>query len=166
MPETSHEHQRHHPDRPEPARPAAEAPAPQERRRPESEQPDPSSQRQSEHPPVSEAQLTPEEQEEKENARQEVKAALEQLHAMLKTAEQLAASQITAAIDQTPLSQLTPPFKHQLAFTIERRQLQGKDEQAFVDRGLQVLDFWIHLQGLKRGTNRQLENLRQNFPAG
>jgi len=76
---------------------------------------------------------------------------------MLKSQERVTGSEIVAAIDQTSLAELTLPFKRQLASVIEGGELQTKDCEAFVQSGLEALGFWIYMQGLKRGTERDLD---------
>jgi len=151
-------------DRAEPGQDKAESKNDRQRS-PEDQPPQTGLENSTNHPPHEDSDLSPAEQEEKEKVRQEVQSALESLHTALKTQDRPSNSQITTAIDQTYLQQLTTPFKRQLVSTIEFHQLQTKDQEAFVKQGMTVLDFWIHLQGLKRGTNRDLEELRTNLKA-
>jgi hypothetical protein len=113
------------------------------------------------HSRHSDHDLDPHEQKEKENIREEIQTALKELHATLKIHERLSRTQIIAAINQSPLERLTPPFKRQLASVIELRH--SESQEVFVQRGLDALDFWIHLQALKRGTDCELENLRNKI---
>ncbi len=106
-------------------------------------------------------ELTPAEHEEKEKARQEARAALASIFEALR--QQPAKpdhGQVRAAIDGTPLQELKPAYKIQLESAIVADDPRQQSEQEFVERGLKVLSLWIHLQGLKRGSDRDLAELR------
>ncbi len=109
-------------------------------------------------------ELTPAEHEEKEKALQEAKAALASIFETLR--QQPAKpdyGQARAAIDATPLQELKPAYKHQLESAIVGGDPRRQSEQEFIERGLKVLSLWIHLQGLKRGTDRDLAELRASM---
>jgi hypothetical protein len=111
-------------------------------------------------------ELTPAEQDEKEKAREEVRASLSSIFETLRQhPDKPNRHDADAAIDATPLRNLKPAYKLQLETVIVAEDPRRQDEQEFIARGLKVLSLWIHLQGLKRGTDRDLAALRANISA-
>lgn len=106
-------------------------------------------------------ELTPPEQAEKEKAREAARAALATIYETLRQYPgKPSTREAGAAIDVTPLQELKPAYKQQLETAIMAEDPHRQDKQQFIDRGLEVLSLWIHLQGLKRGTDRELADLR------
>ena len=131
--------------------------------RPAVPEPDRAAERRSRRESALTEELTPAEQEEKEKAWQQATAALQAMYEKLAQPKKPDHSQVRAAIDDTDLRELKPAYKRQLESVIVGEDLAGGDERGFVGRGLEVLSLWIHLQGLKRGTDRELAELRSQM---
>lgn len=110
------------------------------------------------------AELTPAERDEKEEVRAQAAAALVSVYDQLHNRPDPGSAEISQAIRTTPpLTELSPLYMRQVETVISTEHLAQKSQAEFVSRGLEVLDLWIHIQGLKRGTNRDLESLRADI---
>ncbi|MFH0852348.1 MAG: hypothetical protein V1845_01990 [bacterium] len=105
------------------------------------------------------AELTPEEQREKEAVYEEVKNGLAALYGSCLHDRKVEAQEARLSIDGTNLQKLSQPMKEVLADIIVRESLNQKPEDEFIGRGLEVLSIWIHTQALGRSATNKFQQL-------
>ena len=111
------------------------------------------------------AELTPEEKQEKEAVFEEVRGGLAVLYECFPRDKSIKKREVYRFFIGTYLEKLPPVPKDELAKAISTEELNKKPKEEFIARGLDVLDFWIHLRALGRNATKHFEQLQAELDA-